>query len=191
MMVCVCCLAHSEAPTLPKNIAEQLPKEYSLMAMQSGDLNSDKLIDYVVIVHKEDEKNIYQRTEQAPRRPLLVFTQKSDATFVLSARNDYVVYTVDEGGQCDPFLDSGEGIAIKRGFFTVENGVACGAHWTDYITFKYSETLKTWIFHKRIYEDWVMNNSRKPNADALVLRTRKVTSGKQDSPLLLRDYKRD
>ncbi len=101
------------------------------------------------------------------------------------------MYTVDEGGQCDPFLDSGEGIAIKGGFFTVENGVACGAHWTDYITFKYSETLKTWIFHKRIYENWLMNNSRKPNADALVLSTRKVTSGKQNSPLLFRDYKRD
>jgi len=191
IIACAYSSAYSETPSLPKNIIEQLPKGYVLMTMQTADLNSDKLMDYIVVMHKEDEKEIYQRTEQAPRRPLLIFTRKSDNTFILSARNDHVVYTVDEGGQCDPFLDSGEGITVKGIFFTVENGVACGSHWTDYITFKYSSELKNWVFHKRIYEKWVMNSSRNPNADALVLSTRNVMSSKKGTLLLLQDYKRD
>lgn len=183
--------AHSETASLPKNIADQLPKGYSVMTIQSGDLNNDKLIDYIVVLHKEDEGKIFQRTEKAPRRPLLIFIQKSDHTFAMSARNEYVVYTIDAGGQCDPFLDSGDGITINGVFFTVENGVACGDHWSDYITFKYSDTLKNWIFHKRIYENWVMNSGRKPNDDALVLGARKVTLGKQGKPVLFPDYRPD
>lgn len=191
MVVGVFPLAYPDTASLPKSIADQLPKGYSLMAAQSGDINNDKLLDYVVVVHNKEEKEISRRTGKTPRRPLLVFTQRADKTFDLLARNDYVVYAIDEGGQCDPFLDSGEGITIKGGYFTVENGVACGAHWTDYITFKYSESLKDLVFHKRIYENWVLNTSRDPNADALVLGGREVVTGKRNAPILLKNYRPD
>lgn len=189
MTVCMCNLAYSGTPPLPKNIIDQLPKGYSLMAVQAGDLNNDKLTDYVVVVHKDNEEEISRRTGKAHRRPLLVFTQRPDNTFSLLARNDHVVYAIDEGGQCDPFMDSGDGITIKGAYFTVENGVACGAHWSDYITFKYSESLKNLVFHKQIHENWVLNSSQDPSADALVLGNRKVTTNKQSAPVLLKDYK--
>jgi hypothetical protein len=184
-----CSMARSESLALPQNVVEQLPRGYAVMTMQASDLNNDQLTDYIVVVHKEDEGEIAQREGKAPRRPLLIFTQNPNKTFTLSARNDYVVFAVDEGGQCDPFLDSGDGIAVKGTYFTVENEVACGAHWTDYITFKYSEKLRNWVFHKRIYENWILNDSRKPNADALVLGSRKVTPSKKDSLTLLQDYR--
>jgi hypothetical protein len=176
---------------LPKRVIEQLPKGYTVLAFQGGDLNNDKLVDYVVVVRKENEAAASQRTGVSPRRPLLVFLQNSDKTFSLSGRNDLVVFAINEGGQCDPFLDSGSGITIKGAYFTVENGVACGAHWTDYITFKYSRAMNNLIFHRRIRENWVLNMSQTPNADALVLKSRKVEAGRKDAPILLKDYKPD
>ena len=159
------------------------------MVAQPADFNSDKLTDYVIVLHKEDEEEISQKTGKAPRRPLLVFMQKPDRTFELLARNDNIVFAVDGGGQCDPFMDSGEeGIAVKGSYFTVQNEVACGAHWTDYITFKYSEQLKDLVFHKRIYENWTMNTSQKPNAEALVLSNSKITTSKKNAPVLLKNF---
>ena len=179
------------ADALPQNILSQLPTDFTALTFKSTDINNDKLKDYIVVAHRENEKKLSEQLEDAPRRPLLVFTQKSDGTFALSARNDYVVYAVNEGGQCDPFLDDGEGLAVKSPFFTIQNGVACGSHWTDYITFKYSPALNDWVFHKRIFESWIMNNDTKPDADALVRETRTVSTGSQAKPILLKDYRPD
>jgi hypothetical protein len=190
-IVCATTRTYPSPVSLPSNINSQIPIGYNILTVQAADINKDKLIDYVIVIHKRDEAEISQRLGKAPRRPLLVFTQEPDKTFSLSARNDNVVYAIDEGGQCDPFMDSGNGIAIKGTYFTVENGVACGAHWTDYITFKFSGSLKNFIFHKRSYENWILNNSGDPNADALVLEKRKVTTGKRNAPILLKDYKPD
>jgi hypothetical protein len=189
VLICLCITGYSKDVTLPQGVIEQLPKGYSVMTFQSGDINSDKLTDYIVVVHKENEAAISRHAGTAPRRPLLVFFQTSDKTFFLAGRNDLVVFAVDEGGQCDPFLDSGNGITIKGTYFTIENEVACGAHWTDYITFKYSEVQRNLIFHKRIRENWTLNMSQDPKADALVLESRKVTAGRKDAPILLKDYK--
>lgn len=155
----------------------------------AADLNNDKKPDYLVVAHKADEEQIAKQTETAPRRPLLVFIQNTDGSYRLAARNDVVVYAINEGGQCDPFMDGEDGLAIKGAYFTVQNGVACGQHWTDFITFKYSPTLNNWVFHKRIFENWVMNPSMDENAEALILGSHKVFSGKREQPVLLQDYR--
>jgi len=181
-------LAHSAV--LPANIAKQLPVGYTVLTFKSGDFNNDKRTDYIVVVHKETEQKMVERKQPAPRRPLLAFIQNSNGAFNLVARNDHVVFAVDEGGQCDPFLDGEEGLAVKGAFFTVQNSVACGHHWTDYITFKYSREFNNFIFHKRIFENWVLNPSDDPDADALVLENRSVTTGKQKH-ILLQNYREE
>ena len=91
------------------------------------------------------------------------------------------------GGQCDPFLDNGNGFAIKNGYFTVQNGVACGEHWTDYITFHYDRALNDWVFHKEIFESQKMGND--PDGDALVPDIRKVTKANRKIPTLFVQYR--
>ncbi|CAG9202720.1 hypothetical protein BVI434_180056 [Burkholderia vietnamiensis] len=39
-----------------------------------------------------------------------------------------MVLRANDGGQCDPFEDGYDGLAVKGRYFTVQNGVACGAH---------------------------------------------------------------
>ncbi|HWX03477.1 hypothetical protein [Collimonas sp.] len=186
-LLCGGCAA-AQAESLPKNIAGQIPAGYTVLSYKSGELNDDRLEDFLVAIHKTDEKTIAEKTGKAPRRPLLLFIQNADGTYALAKRNDHVIFAIDEGGQCDPFEDGYEGLEIKNHYFTIQNGVACGSHWTDFITFRYDPKLRDWIFHKRVSEDWVMNNGRDPNGGMLVLGSRSVASGKGKPPVPFEKY---
>lgn len=179
--------ASAVAASLPNNIIKQLPSGYTVLSYKEGKLNNDKLSDFIVVLHKSNEKSISTESE-APDRPLLLFIQNTEGNFTLTKRNDHVVFKVDQGGQCDPFEGEENGLAIKNHYFTIENGVACGQHWSDFTTFRYVPELHDWAFHKRINESWGMNHSKDPNADALVMDERKVVTGKGKPPVLFENY---
>ena len=173
---------------LPENIVKQLPKGYSVLAYRSGELDDDKLTDFLVVVGRSNEKSAAP-TEGAPARPLMLFIQNKDGCYSLARRNDHVVLRIDEGGQCDPFEDGADGLAINKHYFTVEHSVSCGQHWTDYITFHYVPALRNWVFHNRISESWVMNDGTDPDADALVSTGKQVVTGKGKLTVLFEDYR--
>ena len=177
----------SLAQSLPKNILKQIPGNYTVLAYESGLLNADKLVDFIVVLHKPKEESIGNIA--SPVRPLLIFIHNPDNTFKLAKRNDHVVFKFDEGGQCDPFTDSDEGLVIYKRYFTVQHSVACGQHWTDYITFRFVPALQDWVFHKRISESCVLNTSTDPNADALIPGGREVISAKGKAPILFEKYR--
>ena len=179
----------SYAETLPKNITDQLPKGFEVMTFMHGNLNDDKLADYLVVVHIKNEDAIYEKTQGVTSRPLFIFIQNPNATYSPARRNDKVVFTIDSGGQCDPFLTGQDGLAIKHHYFTVQNGVSCSEHWNDFITFHYDTKLKDWFFHKRVFESWSLNNSDDPNADGLIANKPKVTSTDVKHPILFEKYK--
>ena len=175
---------------LPEDIVRKLPKGYSVLSYRSGELDDDKLADFLVVIGRNNEKSVV-RKEGAPARPLLLFIQDKDGSYSLVRRNDHVVLRIDEGGQCDPFEDGADGLAINRHYFTVEHSVSCGQHWTDYVTFHYVPTLRNWVFHNRISENWVMSDGSDPDADALVSTGKRVVSGKGKPPVLFEDYRAD
>ncbi len=172
---------------LPAGIIEKIPADYSVWVYESGELDGDTLTDYLVVVHKPEETTL-AKEQEAPPRPLLLFTQTVDGAYALRARNDHVALKINEGGQCDPFDDDAQGLAIKHRYFTIENSVACGQHWTDYITFRYDTALKDWVFHKRIFENWVLNDSQDPYAEALVRDVQRVTTGRREKPIRFEVY---
>lgn len=176
------------ADSLPADILRQIPRGYKVLSVASGELDDDKLPDYAVALSRDNE-GMAARTGRAPARPLLLFIARADGGYTLARRNDHVVFRSDEGGQCDPFEDGVEGLVIKSRYFTVQNSVACGQHWSDYITFRYAPELRDWLFHKRIGESWVMNPSSDPNADALIPGGRSVVSGKGKPPVLFEKYR--
>ncbi len=179
----------SLAQSLPMNILKQIPGNYTVLAYEGGLLNADKLVDFIVVLHKPNEES--RGNNVSPPRPLLIFIHNTDNSFKLAKRNDHLVFKFDEGGQCDPFTDSDEGLAISKRYFTVQHSVACGQHWTDYITFRFAPELQDWVFHKRISESWVLNTSTGPNADALILGGREMISAKGKAPILFEKYRSD
>lgn len=178
--------------SLPKAVSTLIPPGFAVLLHKYGDLNNDGRADYLVALHKPDEQVIASKTGTAPRRPLILFIQSPNGRFMLARRNDHVIFAADQGGQCDPFEEFGEdasGFAIKGNYFTVQNSVACGAHWTDYITFRYDAVLRDWVFHKRIAEGWVLNSGSDPDGGALVPGYRQVTIGKGKPVIHLEKYR--
>jgi hypothetical protein len=121
---------------------------------------------FVIVATGRRNENSRTRSGGAPARPLLIFEEKS-GRHVLQGRNDHVVFRRDEGGQCDPFLDGEATIAAKGRYFTVENGVACGQHWTVYVTFRLDDRVG-FIFDNLRAERWILNPSDASDAEALV-----------------------
>lgn len=39
-------------------------------------------------------------------------------------------------------------LLIRHRYFTVQNAVACGQHWSYYITFHYDARRNNWLFHR-------------------------------------------
>jgi hypothetical protein len=167
----------AQAAELPTGIVRLIPKGFEVLSYEAGQLTEDNRQDYLVVIHRPIDT-----MQQASVRPLLIFTQNIDGTFRLAARNDTVVMQADEGGQCDPFTDSGDsGLAIKDRYFTVQNGVACGNHWTDYITFHYDAKQHVWLFHNEIAQSWHLNPA--PSGDALLADPAHVTKADRKHPI--------
>ncbi|WP_426162833.1 hypothetical protein [Sandarakinorhabdus sp. DWP1-3-1] len=139
----------------------------------------------VVVAARLDEGN-RNSTNEAPQRPLLVY-RLNGITATLIARNDKVVLRRDEGGQCDPVEDAGA-LTVKERFFTLEQGVACGQHWTDYTTFRFDPRTQSFVWQNRIYESWRMNDDTRPDAEALVSDGRRVWRANLQRPVTLANY---
>lgn len=128
----------------------------------------------------------------AQPRPLIVIEEKAGTSRIV-ARNDHVVMKADEAAQCDPFdtEDGGGAIATKGRYFTVENGVACGQHWTINITFRFDDRLG-FVFDNTHTETWMLNPDQKPGAEALVRDTPlRIVKANPRKPVLLKDWQPD
>jgi hypothetical protein len=137
--------AASHAAGLPAEIALQLPPGYEPMVYQSGPQIKNGRRSILVVVHRRDDS-----ADTPSPRPLLIFEEQASKQYRLAARNETVVLRANEGGQCDPFDDGDNGLSVKGRYFTVQNGVACGAHWTDFITFRYDAARRDWLFDSEI-----------------------------------------
>lgn len=130
---------------LPKDIQAQLPKGYEVMQAAAGPQLGKGRQSFLVVVH-----HAVDTMANASPRPLLIFESQENGGFKLTARNDVAVFRADEGGQCDPFDEDDDGLAVKGLYFTVQNAVACGSHWSDFITFRYDVGAGTWLFQSEI-----------------------------------------
>ncbi len=162
LMVAMTIALPAGAATLPAGAAKLLPAGQSVMQVANADLTGDGRQDYVVALRASAEQTQRANGRAAPARTLLVLVTNADGGIVEAARNTRVIFKADEGGQCDPFLDGEEGLVAKGAYFTVQNGVACGQHWTDYITFRYDRTRRAFVFHKRVIEAWELNTETGP-----------------------------
>jgi hypothetical protein len=131
---------------LPKSIQAQIPAGYEVMQSAAGPELGNKRTSFLVVVH-----HTVDTMQNASPRPLLIFESQDNGAFKLVARNDAVVLKADDGGQCDPFDEDDEGLAIKGAYFTVQNAVACGSHWSDFITFRYDARTGRWLFQSEIH----------------------------------------
>ena len=166
---------------VPPGVTQQLPPGYGVLGSASMRVGVPARSVVIVALGRDGERDTRRGEVQAPARPLLIFARRPGGAFTRIGRNDAVVNRADEGGQCDPFLDGGGVIAVRGPFFTVQNGVACGAqHWTDHVTFRF-DGRRGFVFDNERSESWKPNPSRDPDAEAMVRdgppRTRRGAAG--------------
>ncbi len=128
----------SDSTQLPEFAKSFILPNHEVLKFQKGDLNKDNIGDIVVVL--ENKKG-----DDMSARPLLLLTQDAKGTYTLAARNDKVVACKGCGGMMgDPLA----GIAIKNGFFTIEEAGGSRERWTRYITFQFDAAQKTWVLHR-------------------------------------------
>ena len=167
-----CCAAPGNAQ-LPPDISRQIAHGYTLLSYATTSFGRNQKY-YFVALASQAEMQHHPYEARAPRRPLLIFERRPSGRYALIARNDEVILRSDEGGinGCDPF--EGGNIVAKERYFTVEQGVACGAHWTDYATFRYDPRSHGYIFDNWRFQSWSLNSSNRPSAPALISDGRKI-----------------
>jgi hypothetical protein len=160
-------------PALPDEIARQLPRGYAVLTWERAAFGSPAHDFYIVALGREGDAI----ASEAYPRPLLIFERRPGG-YRLAGRNDHVILLAREGGQCDPFDPSS--IAVKGPWFTVENGVACGNHWTDFITFRFDAGLGAYVFDNQRNQSWEFNPDERPTAQVLItdgLHVKRAVSG--------------
>jgi hypothetical protein len=166
---------------VPKEIQRQLPQGYFVMTSTTSSVGSHRFVVVALRSRKElDSSSYFASADRAPARPLLIFEQSARGGYLLAGRNDDVILRADDAGiagnGCDPFGE--RTIAVKGVYFTVEHAVACGAHWTDYVTFRFDAHLGGFVFDNWRVESWSRNTSNDPSAEALVSDGQKVLRAK-------------
>ncbi|MEN3746279.1 hypothetical protein TPR58_03800 [Sphingomonas sp. HF-S3] len=172
------------AKTVPQSVIAALPAGHVVRAAACSDGFDPPSRICIVAAVRRNEAGL----RPAPARPLLVYRLAAGKA-VLIDRNDDVVLRADEGGQCDPFDDEQGSIAVSGRSFTVENGVACGQHWTDFITFRFDPARRAFLWRSEIYESWRLNESNAPDAEALVSDGRTVRRADPRKPIRLGAYR--
>jgi hypothetical protein len=174
LLVCALLLTTHQAQSQPMPLAKHVPAGFTILNKKTGDLNQDGIDDMIVVLENQ------QRLDTDVPRPLLILLGSGNRMYRLLARNDDVVLNKDEGGVFgDPF----EGIAIRRGYFSIEHYGGSAWRWTRVITFRYVPAQKQFVLHRDAGVSYHTSDPEK--TDNIV--TNKAKYGKQ----LFTDYSND
>ena len=126
-------------PQKAKTINDFIPKGWKEILTTNGDLNRDKLEDTVIVIEKEDKKNIKKNDGFGPEelnlnpRILLVLFKQKDGTYVLASKNDKG-FIKSEGNDDNPALmDTLDDIIIKNNVLKIVFNyfMSAGSWWTS------------------------------------------------------------
>lgn len=126
-------------PQKAKTVNDFIPKGWKEILTTNGDLNRDKLEDTVIVIEKEDKKNIKKNdgfgSEELNLNPriLLVLFKQKDGTYVLASKNDKG-FIKSEGNDDNPALmDTLDDIIIKNNVLKIVFNyfMSAGSWWTS------------------------------------------------------------
>lgn len=162
--------------SLDQDLKAFVPKGYSVISIESGNLNLDEYTDAILVLRKTSEESTSNFAENKPdKRPMLLLIGQKNGTYKLAYTNNNAVYCIDCGGLFgDPFT----GITIKNGYFSIEHGVSGGHHWEHVTTFKYNKSKNNWFLYKDNYINYKFNSDASNNAEALVVDYEKLKTVK-------------
>lgn len=137
--------AQDTEKTLPKELQPLVPKGYQMLDLVKGDLNGDKLQDYLLILKKKGEDTMtFDNPDWDADRPLLLILRQSNGTLKTAVTNSEIVMCRNCGGAMgDPYM----GMTVTTGTFSLEFYGGSSWKWGETITFRYDRVKKNWYLH--------------------------------------------
>ena len=138
-LICSIYIFGEDFPTKAKTVDDFVPKGWKEILTTNGDLNKDKLEDTVIVIEKEDKKNIKKNNGFGPEelnlnpRILLVLFKQKDGTYILASKNDKG-FIKSEGNDNNPALmDTLDDIIIKNNVLKIVFNyfMSAGSWWTS------------------------------------------------------------
>jgi len=131
---------------VPKELKPFIKEGYEAMDFEKGDLNGDKLEDYLLILKiKGEDTMTYDNPEWDAQRPLLLLIRQTDKKLKEAITNDELILCRNCGGVMgDPY----QGIMIKPGGFSVDFYGGSSWRWSDTYTFLYDKVKKDWFLER-------------------------------------------
>lgn len=140
-----------ESETLAKECERFVPADYSILALESGDLNQDGLKDAVLALKRKGEDIASQGDRPSFDRPLLLLMRNAKGHLEEFRRNNHVIYCYECGGVWgDPFVE----IDVKDGFFEVFHYGGSSWRWSRNIAFSYSKEKNEFFLHHDVSESF-------------------------------------
>jgi hypothetical protein len=148
--------------SLKAEIQNFIPSGYTVLSIDSGDLNMDSLTDFLLVLRKNGEDTISNENDHPVTRPLLLLIMDEDKKLRLAARNDKTVFCYECGGMMgDPF----SGVSIENGSFSIEHYGGSAWRWTRTITYRYSTEFKEWFLYQDNSESFHVSEPDKIKID--------------------------
>lgn len=126
-------------PQKAKTVNDFIPKGWKKILTTNGDLNKDKLEDTVIVIEKEDKKNIKKNDVLGPDylnlnpRILLVLFKQKDGTYILASKNDKGFIQSENDEENPTLMDTLNGINIKNNILRINFSyfLSAGSWWTS------------------------------------------------------------
>ena len=126
-------------PQKAKTVNDFIPKGWKKILTTNGDLNKDKLEDTVIVIEKEDKKNIKKNdgfgSEELNLNPriLLVLFKQKDGTYILASKNDKGFIKIEGNDNNPALMDTLDDIIIKNNVLKIVFNyfMSAGSWWTS------------------------------------------------------------
>jgi hypothetical protein len=125
----------------PAEINAFIPKGFEVLNLSKGDINNDKLTDYILVC-----KNKKEADDGGLPRPMLLILQDGNEKYSVAKRNDKIIMCAGCGGiMGDPF----SGVEIKDGNFIIQHYGGSSWRWSKDATFRFDGK-----------NNWVLSNEK-------------------------------
>ena len=124
-LICSIYVFGEDFPKKAKAVDDFIPTGWKKILTTNGDLNKDKLEDTVIVIEKEDKKNIKKNDVLGPDylnlnpRILLVLFKQKDGTYILASKNDKGFIQSENDEENPALMDTLSGIDIKNNILRI------------------------------------------------------------------------
>ncbi|MFZ4399931.1 MAG: hypothetical protein ACOYO1_07855 [Bacteroidales bacterium] len=121
-----------------------ISENFDILDLKTGKLNTDELIDVVLILKTKNESKPHASWEGYWERPLLILFQQEDNTYKLKLQTDSLVLCEGCGGMVDPY----GGMELKDNLIALSFYGGTRQRWTRDLEFTFDPKLDNFILTK-------------------------------------------